>query len=194
MVRSLERKLIEKAAAGDKAAATKLIKAHQGSLYAYILRMSGSPEMAEDIVQDAFVRVLMHLDRFDPRFRFSTWLFTIAKRLYLNANQKLKPHYDSEIVGGWDGDADAPSATAIRDEVDTNVRGCIQTALDSLSDEQREVILLFHQQSWSIHAIAKHLEMPEGTVKSHLHRGRQRMRRLINEDQTQKQFVSEVWT
>lgn len=194
MVRSQERKLIEKAAAGDKAAATKLIKAHQGSLYAYILRMSGSPEMAEDIVQDAFVRVLMHLDRFDPRFRFSTWLFTIAKRLYLNANQKLKPHYDSEIVSGWDGDADAPSAPAIQDEVDTNVRGCIQTALDSLSDEQREVILLFHQQSWSIHAIAKHLEMPEGTVKSHLHRGRQRMRRLISEDQTQKQFVSEVWT
>ena len=194
MTRSQERKLIEKAAAGDKSAATKLIKGHQGSLYAYILRMSGSPEMAEDIVQDAFVRVLMHLDRFDPRFRFSTWLFTIAKRLYLNANQKLKPHYDSEIVGGWDGNAQAPSAPTIRDEVETNVRGCIQIALDALSNEQREVILLFHQQSWSISSIAKHLAMPEGTVKSHLHRGRQRMRRAINEDKTQKNRVSEVWS
>lgn len=194
MTRSQERKLIEKAAAGDKGAAAKLIKAHQGSLYAYILRMSGSPEMAEDIVQDAFVRVLMHLDRFDPRFRFSTWLFTIAKRLYLNANQKLKPHYDSEIVGGWDGDAQAPSAPIIRDEVDTNVRGCIQSALATLSDEQREVILLFHQQSWSISAIAKHLGMPEGTVKSHLHRGRQRMRKLLSEDQAQRQYVSEAWS
>ncbi len=194
MVRSLERKLIEKAAAGDKAAAAKLIKAHQGSLYAYILRMSGKPEMAEDIVQDAFVRVLMHLDRFDPRFRFSTWLFTIAKRLYLNANQKLKPHYDSEIVSSWGADTSAPSAPTIQDEVDVNARGCIQSALDALSDEQREVILLFHQQNWSINAIAKHLEMPEGTVKSHLHRGRQRMRRLISDDQTQKQHVSEVWS
>jgi RNA polymerase sigma-70 factor (ECF subfamily) len=194
MTRSQERKLIEKAAAGDQSAATKLIKAHQGSLYAYILRMSGNPEMAEDIVQDAFVRVLMHLDRFDPRFRFSTWLFTIAKRLYLNANQKLKPHYDSDIVGGWDGDAQSPSLPTIQDEVTTNVRGCIQSALSALSDEQREVILLFHQQSWSISAIARHLEMPEGTVKSHLHRGRQRMRRIISEDQTQKQFVSEAWS
>lgn len=194
MTRSQERKLIEKAAAGDQSAATKLIKAHQGSLYAYILRMSGNPEMAEDIVQDAFVRVLMHLDRFDPRFRFSTWLFTIAKRLYLNANQNLKPHYDSDIVGGWDGNAQSPSVPAIQDEVTTNVRGCIQTALGALSDEQREVILLFHQQSWSISAIAKHLEMPEGTVKSHLHRGRQRMRRIISEDQTQKQYVSEAWS
>lgn len=194
MTRSQERKLIEKAAAGDKAAASKLIKTHQGSLYAYILRMSGSPEMAEDIVQDAFVRVLMHLDRFDPRFRFSTWLFTIAKRLFLNANQKLKPHYDSEIVSGWDGDAQSPSAPTIQDEVDTNIRGCLQVALDALSPEQRDVILLFHQQSWSISSIARHLEMPEGTVKSHLHRGRQRMRRLINEDQGQKLRVSEVWS
>ncbi|MCB9847666.1 MAG: RNA polymerase sigma factor [Phycisphaeraceae bacterium] len=194
MNRSAERKLIEKAAAGDKSAATKLIKAHQGSLYAYILRMSGKPEMAEDIVQDAFVRVLMHLDRFDPRFRFSTWLFTIAKRLYLNANQKLKPHYDTEIVGGWDAEAQSPSAPAIRAEVETNARGCIQKALDSLSDEQREVILLFHQQNWSISAIARHLDMPEGTVKSHLHRGRQRMRRLISEDQQQSDLVAEVWS
>jgi len=193
MTRSQERKLIERAARGDKVAAGKLIKAHQGSLYAYILRMSGSPDTAEDIVQDAFVRVLMHLDRFDPRFRFSTWLFTIAKRLYLNANQKLKPHYDSEIVGGWGAESQAPSAPAMRSEIADNARECIQSALNGLSEEQREVILLFHQQNWSINDIAKHLEMPEGTVKSHLHRGRQRMRRLISEDQNQRDRVEEVW-
>ncbi|MFG0258126.1 MAG: sigma-70 family RNA polymerase sigma factor, partial [Phycisphaerales bacterium JB043] len=88
MNRATEQRIIEQAASGDKAAAERLIKAHQGSLYAYLLRMCGRPEFAEDICQDAFVRVLSNLDRFDPRYRFSTWLFTIAKRLYMNANQK----------------------------------------------------------------------------------------------------------
>ncbi len=194
MTRSAERKLIEKAAAGEQASAERLIKAHQGSLYAYMLRLSGSPEMAEDIVQDAFVRVLTHLDRFDPRFRFSTWLFTIAKRLYVNANQKHKPHYDSEIVGAWGGSGEQPVDPMIRDEVGDNARNAIQTALHALSPDQREVILLFHQQNWPISSIAGHLGMPEGTVKSHLHRGRQKMRACLTGDLDRMPLVEEVWT
>ena len=87
-----------KAAAGDRRAMEALIRAHQDALYAFILRMSGRPEVAEDIVQEAFVRVLKNLGRFDNRFRFSTWLFTIAKRLYMNSMQKLTPTFDTTTV------------------------------------------------------------------------------------------------
>ncbi|MEO1130910.1 MAG: sigma factor, partial [Planctomycetota bacterium] len=73
MERAEEVRTIELATAGDRAAAEKLIRAHQASLYAYILRLSGRPDVAEDVVQDAFVRVLTNLHRFDPRYRFSTW-------------------------------------------------------------------------------------------------------------------------
>ena len=103
MTRREEQQLIERAAAGDRQAAEACIRAHQQSLFAYLLRLSGRPEMAEDLVQEAFVRVLTNLDRFDPRFRFSTWLFTIAKRLYMNACQRLKPAYDSDVVGAAAG-------------------------------------------------------------------------------------------
>jgi len=193
MTRSAERKLIEKAVKGDKAAAERLIKAHQASLYAFLVRLSGRPDMAEDIVQDAFVRVLTHLDRFDPRYRFSTWLFTIAKRLYVNANQKLKPHYDSEIVGGWQGQAGAPGAAVSDDETNGRAREALREVLQTLSPEQREIILLFHQFDWPIAIIAEHMGMPEGTVKSHLHRGRQKLRRSLESSHDHRTTVAEVW-
>jgi RNA polymerase sigma-70 factor (ECF subfamily) len=184
MERAEERRLIELAAEGDQDAASGIIRHHQQSLYAYMLRMSGRPDVAEDIVQDAFVRVLTHLERFDPRYRFSTWLFTIAKRLYVNACQKHKPRYDSEIVSSWKGDGEHVAAnTAIGDEVRSNIQVALQESLESLTDVQKEVVLLFHQQGWSIALIADYLDMPEGTVKSHLHRGRKRLRTLIESRQ-----------
>lgn len=182
MERREEQQLIERAAEGCQASAARLIQAHQMSLYAYILRFSGRPDVAEDIVQDAFVRVLANLDRFDPRFRFSTWLFTIAKRLYVNACQKHKPVYDSEMVGGREGGWDEPSAPAIASEFRDSARDAIGEALKRLSEEQRDIILLFHQQEWPITLIAEYMGMPEGTVKSHLHRGRRKMRRYFEEN------------
>lgn len=182
MNRQEELMLIEQAAAGERSAAELLIRAHQASLYAYMLRLTGKPEVAEDIVQDAFVRVLMNLDRFDPRFRFSTWLFTIAKRLHVNACQKLKPVYDTDTVGAArDGSDDEPSLPAIESEFRGQARDDIGRALLELGDEQRQIILLFHQQDWPITRISEYMGMPEGTVKSHLHRGRQKLRKLYEQ-------------
>src|SRR5690606_22404494 len=84
MTREEERNLIQRVQRGDRAAAEALIRAQQQSLFAYMLRMSGNRETAEDITQAAFVRALANIDRFDTRYRFSTWLFTIAKRLHMN--------------------------------------------------------------------------------------------------------------
>jgi RNA polymerase sigma-70 factor (ECF subfamily) len=193
MTRRRERQLIQAAIDGDRVAAGGLIKAHQASLYAYMLRMAGRPDVAEDIVQDAFVRALTNLDRFDFRFRFSTWLFTIAKRLYVNACQKHRPAYDSETVHGWEGSWGAPEAPAIDDEVADNARGALDLALASLGAEQREIIILFHQLDWSIAQISEYMSMPEGTIKSHLHRGRRKMRRYLEEHAAQLAFVEEVW-
>jgi len=179
MLRSEERSLIERAARGDQGAAASLIRYHQQSLYAYMMRMSGRPDVAEDIVQEAFVRVLTNLDRFDFRYRFSTWLFTIARRLYLNAVAKHRPAYDTEMVGAWKSGGASPEAPVEADEQQEVWRDALQGALLSLPADQREVVILFHQHDWPIALIAQHLDMPEGTVKSHLHRGRKRLRVFI---------------
>lgn len=194
MKRSEEQALIRKAAAGDRDAAGVFIREYQNQLFAYLLRLSGRRDLAEDIVQDAFVRVLTNLDRFDPRFRFSTWLFTIAKRLFLNAIQKHRPSYDSESVSARAGNAERPESSVIRDDTALTTRDTLQRALMSLSLEQRDVLLLFHQQDWPIWLIAEHLAMPEGTVKSHLHRGRRRLREamLAAENAPAEEGVAEV--
>ncbi len=194
MNKSEEHALVRKAKEGDHRAIEALIRAHQDALYAFILRMSGRPEVAEDIVQDAFVRVLSNLRRFDPRLRFSTWLFTIAKRLYMNSVQKLGPKYDSQVADLRPAPDPGPGRQTARSETLRNIRGHIATALERLAPQQREIILLFHQQSWPIAEIAQHLQMPQGTVKSHLHRGRKRMKRFIQASRAMHQEVQEVWS
>jgi len=194
MNRADEDILIRKAKDGDGGAIASLIQHHQEALYSFMLRLSGRPDVAEDIVQEAFVRVLKNIDRFDSRFRFSTWLFTIAKRLHMNAMQKHKPVYDTDHVGAQSGGYDAPGFKSANDEMMDNVRCLLDAALNGLSGQQREIVLLFHQQNWPIVDIAVYMNMPEGTVKSHLHRARQRMRRFIESHETYMEHASEVWT
>ena len=188
-----EHDLVRKAKAGDAKAMEGLIRAHQQGLYAFILRMCGRPEVAEDIVQEAFVRVLSNLNRFDTRFRFSTWLFTIAKRLFVNSVQKHQPSYDTEAMGLVQGPDTNPAGLVARTEVAGNARQALETALIGLQPQQREIILLYHQFNWAIARIADHLNMPEGTVKSHLHRARKRMRRRIESDRRSLEHVQEIW-
>jgi RNA polymerase sigma-70 factor (ECF subfamily) len=192
--RELEGRLIARARHGDAGAMEQLIRVHQAALYAFLLRMSGRPDVAEDVAQEAFVRVLANLDRFDDRYRFSTWLFTIARRLYVNAMQKLRPAYDTDTVGGQQDAEPGPGGQLARGETMSNARRVLDEALASLGRQQREIILLFHQQGWSISDIAVHLRMPEGTVKSHLHRARRRMRRCIISRAGQYERVQEIWS
>jgi RNA polymerase sigma-70 factor (ECF subfamily) len=194
MNRAEEQRLISLAIAGDRRAAEAFVRTHQASLYGFLLRMSGRPEVAEDIVQEAFVRALTHLDRFDPRFRFSTWLFTIAKRLYINACERVKPAYDTSVVNTLRGGSAGPEAGTTGDEVGGNLRAALQAALLSLPPDQREIVILFHQQDWPIWLISQHLDMPEGTVKSHLHRARKKMRRLLDQSARHTRSVGEVWS
>ncbi len=174
-----ERALIRRVLAGDRAAAEELVKAHQGSLYAYMLRMTSRPEVAEDVVQEAFVRAFVHLKRYDPRFRFSTWLFTIAKRLHVNACQRLAPSFDTDTVGAFAGRLVGAAGPSERHEQGEGVRHALDDAMSVLTDDQREAIVLFYQLDWSVEQIAEYLDQPEGTVKSHLHRGRRRLRETL---------------
>ncbi|RMH14390.1 MAG: sigma-70 family RNA polymerase sigma factor [Planctomycetota bacterium] len=177
MTRQEEQRLLAAAARGDQEAAAACIRAHQGPLYSYILRMSGRPDVAEDVVQEAFVRVLSNLERFDSRYRFSTWLFTIARRVYLNTVQKRHPASDTSFIAQ---SCDASPAQDVDRADERNLAGAhLDRALRELNETQREIIILFHQFDWPISLIARHMDIPEGTVKSHLHRARRRLRELL---------------
>lgn len=170
-----ERLTIERARRGDRDAVAELIHAYQRPLEAFLFRMCGKHELAEDLAQEAFVRVIKSLDRFDDQYRFSTWLFTIGKRLLVNAQQKMKPTADSEVVEYRAGDARTPLAEVESVERGERIANLVEIAIGALGSPQREIVLLFHQQGWSVQRIAAELDMPEGTIKSHLFRARRRM-------------------
>lgn len=176
MTKARELKLIKLAARGDLDAATELIRTHQGAVYSFIRRQCGRDDIAEDTTQEAFKRVLLNLDRFDPKYRFSTWLFTIARRIMLNIVAKMQPVYDSDRLCGA-AVKDAPVGTKFEDdEVNRRDLDLLQRALMALSPQQREIVALHHQLEWPIWLVAAQLGIPEGTVKSHLSRGRIRLR------------------
>ena len=174
-----ERRTIQRARKGDRDAIAELIRAYQRPLEAFLFRLCGQSDLAEDLAQESFVRVIRSLDRFDERFRFSTWLFTIGKRLLVNHQQKMKPLADSEVVEYRAGDARTPATEVEETERTQRVTQLVAVALDALVSPQREIVLLFHQQNWSVQQIARELSMPEGTIKSHLFRARRRMLEAI---------------
>jgi RNA polymerase sigma-70 factor (ECF subfamily) len=93
--------------------------------------------------------------------------------------EKRKPVCDSDRVGETSGRSCGANTSWDEREDQGHTRDAVQKALMTLSLEQREVIVLFHQHDWPIWLIAEHQGMPEGTVKSHLHRGRTKLREAL---------------
>lgn len=176
MTREREQELVLLAAAGDRAAASELVRAHQERLVAFLLRMTGKRDLAEDVAQEAFVRALRSLSRFDPQYRFSTWLFTIARRVYWNQVEKLKPVVNSDLLARLTPAWGLSNWTNERAEENAVQRTALERALMDLPPHQREIVVLFHQHGWSVSLIAQMTGIPAGTIKSHLHRGRTRLR------------------
>jgi RNA polymerase sigma-70 factor (ECF subfamily) len=192
LTKAREDQLIRCAQRGDADAIEELIRIHQGPLYGFMLRLCRRPELAEDMVQEAFVRVIRHIDRFDPRFRFSTWLFTIARRLWANHNQKMRPEFDSEAAERWLASEPMPEELMAEREGRDHLRKILDVAVSCLSPIQREVVTLFHHHAWTVEALAEHLSLPVGTIKSHLHRARKRMHQEITKDEAMAKRAEEV--
>lgn len=183
MSRATERRVIRRCLRGDRSAAESLVRAHQASLFAFMLRMCGKRDLAEDIVQDAFVKALANLDRFDSQFRFSTWLFTIARRTYYNhLERRSAVRASDEMLETARGGAEGAETRVDRDER-ARLRGEMEQAILELTEVQRSVVLMFYQHDWPVWLVAQHLGMPEGTVKSHLHRARLKLRELLLVDE-----------
>jgi RNA polymerase sigma-70 factor (ECF subfamily) len=187
-----EIQVIRRAKEGDPSAFAELVESHQQRLYRFLLRTTNQPELAEDAVQDAFVRVLKNIDRFDERYRFSTWLFTIARRLLLNSLQKKRPvnagdwlEAASSGVMQFSQETDDPSEREFAAEI-------LDGAMESLTPHQREIVILYHHKGKTVHQVAEHLGMPEGTIKSHLHRARRRMRDWMSSSDSMLARVEEI--
>ncbi len=173
--------LIARARAGDTDAFALLVRRYEGPLVHFCMRMVGSLEDAQDIAQDTFVRVYRYLDRLRPDAKFSTVLFGMARNLTLNflrdsgrrgrgATQSLTRNDDSEHH--IEDLATRPDESARLREIEQ----LIGQALDLISDEHREVLILREIQGMDYETIGEIVQCRSGTVKSRIARAREQLR------------------
>ena len=134
---------------------------------------------AEEICQEAFLKAFAALDTFDSRYRFSTWLFTIAYRLVLNSVRRKKPMTgDIEFSAIADAGEGVVEQSANSEEAQ-KLKTIVWNSVARLTPSQRAAVLLFYKQQLSCNEIADVLDIPVATVKSHLHRARAKLREYI---------------
>lgn len=171
--------LAQLAAGGDKQAATELIHRYQGLVRRFLRRLTGRDDLADDLAQDTFVRMLNYADRYDPKYPMRTWLLTIARRLSINSGRRQGRMFTTEEFHGVQRTEEAPDLLAERADENRAQRAQLNRAMAQLTDSQRQAILLFHQQGLPVQEVAEVMGLPVGTVKSHLHRGRAAMKKLL---------------
>ena len=177
--RDQERQLILQARSGHAQAVRKIVDLHKDRLFSFIWRMVRNHDDAEEICQDAFLKAFASLESFSTEYRFSTWLFTIAYRVCLNRMRRRRAVTSDLDFGVLPAAAESCSTDVLESEEAGNLREFVWDAVARLSPPQRATILLFYRQDMSCQEIARILEIPIATVKSHLHRGRLRLRELL---------------
>ncbi len=155
-----------------------LIVRYQHRLMRYLLYLTGNRELAEDIFQEVWMRVLVRGAQFNGQARFDTWLFTIARNLVIDQKRKRTMASLDELFEG-SGDDDRPMSLEIADGEKTPFdrfsnledRERIAAALLKLDTAHREVLVLRFHEELSLEEIAKVTRAPLSTVKSRLYRG-----------------------
>jgi len=166
-----ERRLIARAQAGDTAAFRTLVERHQARAHALALRILRSASDAEEVAQDAFVRVWTALPGFRGESTFGTWLHRIVARRAFDRAQVLKHRRARERQ-----DERLPELGAPEKEHDMLRSAKLQELVGGLSPAQRAAVTLYYYEARSVEEVAHVLGMPENTVKTHLLRARAALR------------------
>jgi len=177
--RAAERRVVGRAKRGDRAAMRELIDQHKDRLFAFVLRTVRNHHDAEEACQDAFLKAFRSLDSFDTQYRFSTWLFTIAYRVCLNAIRRRKDLSGDVDFTTMPVEAAPVDSDSAQSEEARRLKGLVWEAVDRLSTPQRATVVLFYRQQLGCGDIADILGLPVATVKSHLHRARARLKDIL---------------
>ena len=179
--REQERILIGRAQSGDAPALRELVDDHRDRLFGFIFRMVRHHDDAEEICQDAFLKAFASLDSFRTEYRFSTWLFTIAYRVCLNHLRRKRPLTGDMDFNALEQEAFDSPASRLESQDAVRLKDMIWSSVDQLTPPQRASVLLFYRYEVNCQEIARVLELPVATVKSHLHRARNRLREMLEQ-------------
>ncbi|MGE5618940.1 MAG: RNA polymerase sigma factor [Sphingomonadaceae bacterium] len=181
-----DEQLAERAALGDAAAFGELVERHQRFVFNLCLRALRDYELASEVAQDVFLRAWRSIGSFRGQARFTTWLYTIAHNLCMNRIGGLER--DARQLVGEEDAAEELARIPSREEDPAEayekkeLRGWIHRQIDRLPDRYRMVITLFYLQELSYQEIAEVTGLPIGTVKTHLFRAKEMLRRGMEDE------------
>lgn len=179
--------LIGKAIKGDQSSYDRLMKKYYKLVHNLIFRMIYNKEDVEDLTQEAFIKAFNSLEKFDHQFAFSTWLYKIASNNCIDYLRKKKlntisidKEFDSEDE---DLRFEIPDNDYKPDRniLDRERKKILEDAIASLPEKYKTVILLRHQDEMEYDEIAKKLNIPLGTVKAHIFRGRELLNKYLKD-------------
>ncbi|QNN25226.1 RNA polymerase sigma factor [Planctomycetales bacterium ZRK34] len=167
---SAEQPLIHQAQRGDPQALHALVDRYADSLYSTAVYLLGSEPDAQDVTQETLMAMVTNIRRFEHRSAFRTWLWGILVR---QVNRKRRDQFRHRRQ------PDMHTRTSSAGVGPEQVRLDVQSALDKLGDDHRQILILREFDGLSYEQIAEVLSIPRGTVESRLHRARQAMREQL---------------
>jgi RNA polymerase sigma-70 factor (ECF subfamily) len=181
--------VVEHARHGNDVAARELVRRYERPVFNLIARTVVDRSAAEDLTQDAFLKVFRSLHTFDVRLRFPAWILTIAHNTAVDHLRRTRDAWlplDAPVGEGDDTFEDVlPDPAGVNPEqiaLRTNLADAVDAALDRLRPEYRTVLVLRHQEELDYAEIAQITGWPLGTVKTFLRRGRLALARELQQD------------
>ncbi len=173
--------LIKEFQNGNRNSYTQLVTRYRDKIISFLYRYMHDMDSAEDLAQETFFKVYLKKDSYKETYKFSTWLFTIASNLAKTELRKLKRRKTSSIS---DINEDGSSENIFVDEDNTekssnNESKILQKALSELEHDYKIIIILREIQELSYDVISKILQLPLGTVKSRINRGKLKLREIL---------------
>jgi len=175
-----DRTLVAAAQSGDRAALDELLRHHYDRIWAICRRIAGNDADAADATQEALLAIVRGLEKFDGRAAFSTWSYRVATNACLDELRRRKRRPTPELVDeheGWADRAEDDHSPAFDEQV--AVRDELDTALAALPEEFRIPVILRDQLGLDYAEIASTLDIPPGTVRSRIARGRSKLAELL---------------
>jgi RNA polymerase sigma-70 factor, ECF subfamily len=175
---------------GEVRAFEILLVRHRKPLYNFILRYLGDKETAEDLLQEAFMRVIKGAEAYKRQAKFTTWLYTIARNLCVDQTRRRKHRKHASLDAPLDAGEESGSLLDVlpskemasdRKSVNKQLHATMQAAIAALSEDQREVFLMREFLDMPFKQIAEVVGVPENTVKSRMRYALDKLRLELDE-------------
>jgi len=174
---------IARSLAGDRSAFDVIVARYQDALFRHLLALGGNPELAEDLCQEAFIRLYRALPRFDQRLPVAPFLFRIATNLWRNGRRRALTNVTTDAV---DTPLQTPEVPVAEQALQQLEREEILKAIAQLRWEYRAAMSLRYDQGLSYGEIAEVLRVPVGTVAAWLHRAVDEIRAALEGDRCEE--------